>query len=132
MPDLSLSPTYISRLIFKMRGVQAREGEVDPDSGSNPVDDNTVDALQDSPDDLSREEIREEIRDLGPEEQAELVALLWTGRGDAEPAEWDTTLGMARDGAVSPTEDYLLQEPLVAEYWAEGAEQLGISLPEVT
>jgi hypothetical protein len=132
MPDLSLSPDYIARLVFKMRGVQAREAEVDPDPGSNAIDDDMVDALQDSADDLSREEIREEIRDLGPEEQAELVALLWTGRGDAEPAEWDATLGMARERAVSPTEDYLLQEPLVAEYWAEGAEQLGITLPEVT
>jgi hypothetical protein len=30
-----------------------------------------------------------------------------------------------RDG---PTDDYLLGHPLVAEYWAEGAEKLGVSL----
>jgi Protein of unknown function (DUF3775) len=131
MPDLSLPADFLSHLIFRMRGVQAREGEIAPDPGSNAIDDDMADALEDSTDDLSREEIREEIRGLGPDEQAELVALLWVGRGDAEPAEWEATLNAARERAASPTEEYLLQQPLVADYWAEGAEQLGISLPDV-
>jgi hypothetical protein len=59
--DLSISTDYLARLIVKTRGVQAKEGVSDPDSGSNPTDDQMRDVLQDSPDDLSREEVREEI-----------------------------------------------------------------------
>ena len=60
---LSLPNDYLARLIVKARGVQAKTGEVDPDSGSNPIDDNMQDALQDSPDDLSREDCGRRSRD---------------------------------------------------------------------
>ena len=73
-PILSLPPGYLAELIVKTRGVQAKEAEVDPDSGSNPVDDKMWDVLQDSRDDLTREEIREQIAGLTEREQAELVA----------------------------------------------------------
>ena len=57
-PILSLPLDYLAELIVKTRGLQAKEAEVDPDSGSNPVDDKMWDVLQDSRDDLTREEIR--------------------------------------------------------------------------
>src|SRR3954470_5277971 len=84
MPDLSLKSDYVARLIVKMRAVLGKAELTDVDSGSNPTDDNMIDTLEDAPDDLSREELREEISGLSPKQQAELVALLWTGRGDAE------------------------------------------------
>jgi hypothetical protein len=129
VPDLTLTPDYISRLIVKVRAVQGREGTVDIDSGSNPTDDNMVDMLQENPGDLSREELRQEIRGLGELSQAELVALLWTGRGDVEPEEWEATVRQAAERREMPTERYLLMQPLLAEYWAEGLEKLGIELP---
>ena len=91
-----------------MRAYQAREGEVDVDTGSNATDDGMIDALQDSPGDLSREEVRKEIMGLNERQQAELVALLWTGRGDAEPEAWEETVEMARDRRDTPTARYLL------------------------
>jgi len=48
MPELSLTPDYVARLIVKMRGVQGRENTTDPQSGSNALDDNVIEALQDS------------------------------------------------------------------------------------
>jgi hypothetical protein len=60
--------------------------------------------------------------------QAELVALLWTGRGDAEPEAWEETVQMARERRDTPTTRYLLGQPLAAEHWEEGAERLGIEL----
>ena len=87
------------------------------------------DVLQDSSDDLSREEVREEIQGLDSRQQAELVALMWIGRGDAEPEEWEATVQLAQDVKEQPTPRYLLRHPLVAELWEEGAERLGINLP---
>jgi hypothetical protein len=66
---------------------------------------------------------------LSERQQAELVALMWIGRGDAEPEEWENTIELARDLKEGPTPRYLLGHPLVAEHWAEGAARLGIDLP---
>lgn len=125
---LSIPTDYLARLIVKARGVQAKTGEVDPDSGSNPVDDGMRDVLQDDPEDMSREELREEIQGLDARQQAELVALMWIGRGDAEPEEWIDTVKLAQESKEMPTPRYLLRHPLLGEHWEEGAARLGVEL----
>lgn len=127
--DLSISPDYVARLIVKMRGVQTREELVDPDPGSNPTDDRMVGTLQEGPGDLSRAEIVQEIAGLNPDQQNELVALMWLGRGDFEPAEWKTAVRTASERREQPTASYLLSQPLAADYWAEGLERLGFGVP---
>lgn len=129
MADISIALDYLARLLAKMRAVQGKEGEVISDPGSNAVDDDMTDALQDHPGDPSREEIREEIRGLNDRQQAELVALLWLGRGDAEPEDWEATVELARERRNTPVARYLLAEPLVAEYVTDGLEKLGLSVP---
>lgn len=69
---LSIPSDFLAGMVAKVRGLQAKEGMVDPDSGSNPIDDNMVDILQDDPNDSSRAEIREQIQDLDERGQAEL------------------------------------------------------------
>jgi Protein of unknown function (DUF3775) len=129
MPTLSLPADYLARLILKARGLQAQSGEVDTGSGSNPTDDRMIDAIQDTPGDLTREELRKEIVGLNDRQKAELVALLWCGRGDTDLQDWEQSVETARERNANPTETYLLGDPLVGEYWAEGAEKLGIELP---
>ncbi len=123
---LSLPADYLSRIIAKVRGLQAREGEVDPDPGSNPNDDRSIVALQDTMGDLSRQEILMELQGLNDRQQAELVALMWIGRGDAEPEQFEATVQLARDVKERPTPEYLLKHPLVGEHWEEGLERLGL------
>ena len=79
---------------------------VSPDSGSNPTDDEGPATLQDNPDNLTRAEIAAEIEDLEPDQQAELVALMWIGRGDMEPEEWEEARELAaerHEGRRRPT-----------------------------
>ncbi len=125
---LSLPSDYLDRLIVRTRAILAREAEVDPLPASNPSDDNMRDALQDTRGDLSREELREELQGLTERAKAELVALMWIGRGDEEPNDWEAVVEMARARADTPTPEYLLSEPLVGEHWSEGAERLGLDL----
>ncbi len=125
---LSLPSDYLDRLIVRTRALQAREAEVDTLPASNPSDDNMRDALQDTRGDLSREELREELQGLTERAKAELVALMWIGRGDEEPNDWVAVVEMARARADTPTPEYLLSEPLVGEHWSEGAERLGLDL----
>ena len=57
--------------------------------------------------DRAEGELRAFIDGLNEDEQAELVALAWIGRGSFEPTEWEEALTTARQEKVTPTEDYL-------------------------
>ncbi len=75
--------------------------------------------------DLTRDEIIAEIEGLRADQQAELVALLWLGRGDGEPEEWRELALFAEERHEMPTCDYLLDHPHVADHWSDGLEKLG-------
>ena len=124
MDDLSLNPEFLRTLILKLRAVMAQEELVSPDSGSNASDDEGPATLQDSPDNLIREEISVEIEDLEPDQQAELVALMWVGRGDMEPEEWADAVALAADRRDGATAAYLLGHPHVADHLDEGLDRL--------
>ena len=123
--ELNLNPEDLRTLILNLRALMAQEEMVSPDSGSNPTDDEGgTSTLQDSPDNLTREEIASVIEDLEPDQQAELVALMWIGRGDMEPEEWDDAVALALELQEGPTSEYLLKHPHVADYLVEGLDRL--------
>ena len=122
---ISIDPDYLHMLILKVRAVMAKEETDTPDPGGNATDDEIPVTMQELPDDLSREEVVEEIQGLDPNKQAELVALMWLGRGDGDPQEWQAMVANAVSRREIPAEDYLLGYPLVADYWADGLERLG-------
>jgi len=127
MATLSIDPGYLRRLVVKVRSFMGKEAIELPDEGSNPTDDDMPSsALQDEEDDLSREEVVEEIRGLEPRQQAELVALMWLGRDEGAPEEFEGLVRLALERREVPTEDYLLDHPLVAEHWLDGMERLGL------
>jgi len=127
MATLSIDPDYLRRLIVKVRSFMGKEATELPDEGSNPTDDELPSsALQDEEEDLSREEVVEEIRGLEARQQAELVALMWLGRDEGAPEEFEGLVRLALERREVPTEDYLLDHPLVAEHWLEGMERLGL------
>lgn len=121
---LTLNPEFLRSLILKLRAVMAQEELVSPDSGSNASDDEGPATLQDSPDNLTRAEIATQIEDLEPDQQAELVALMWIGRGDMEPEEWGEAVEMASERRDTPTSRYLLSHPHVADHIDEGVDLL--------
>jgi hypothetical protein len=127
MAVLTIDPDYVRHLIVKVRSFMAKEETDLPDDGSNPIDDELpIGALQDEEGDLSREEVVEEIQGLTARQQAELVALMWLGRGDGEPEEWGELLARAIERREVPTENYLLDHPQLAEHWLDGMERLGL------
>jgi hypothetical protein len=124
MDDLTLNPEFLRSLILKLRALMAQEDEVSPDSGSNASDDEGPATLQDTPDNLIREEIAAQIEDLEPDQQAELVALMWIGRGDLEPQEWSEALELAFERSDGRTARYLMTHPHVADHLDEGVDRL--------
>ena len=67
----------VCSLIRQARRFDVKEGISDPDSGSNPADDNQIDVLEPTADDSTESEIRSFVTGLNVDEQANLVALVW-------------------------------------------------------
>lgn len=126
METLTLNPEFLRSLILKMRAIMAQEeGIVTPDMASNLTDDDASPAtLQDTPENLTRLEVQTQIEDLEPDQQAELVALMWIGRGDMEPEEWQEALVQAAEEHGDDPAGYLLSHPHAADYLDEGVDRL--------
>jgi hypothetical protein len=114
-------------LIEKTREFDVKEDASDPDSGSNGADDNMVDVLEDDGDDPVAGEITGFINAMSEDEQIDLVALMRLGRGDGTIEDWDDLRREAADGYIRHTARYLLGEPLVSDYLAEGMDAFGLT-----
>jgi len=122
--DVTLDRDFLRMLVVQVRALMVKVLE-DPDDGSNPTDD-PMPELRDDEEDFSRQEVMAEIRALDQRQQAELVALMWLGRDDAEPEDWDELVQQALDRQEVPTAVYLLDHPLLADDWLAGMERLGL------
>lgn len=75
-------------------------------------------------------ELRAFVDRLNEDEQAELVAIFWIGRGSFEAEDYAEALSTARSEATTPTADYLLGSPHFADHLEAGAEALGIDVSD--
>ena len=127
MPELTISVEKVGFLIEKMREFDVKEGSTDPDSGSNGADDDMIDVLADNGGDPVVREISGFIGAMSEDEKIDLVALMRLGRGDGTIEEWDDLRREAADGRNNRTTAYLLGEPLVSDYLAEGLDEFGLT-----
>ena len=70
------------------------------------------------------QELKTTINDLEPDQQISLVALMWLGRGDFSIAEWNEALQDAAESWNDYVADYLIGTSLLADYLAEGLQQV--------
>ncbi|HEY8947571.1 MAG TPA: DUF3775 domain-containing protein [Rhizomicrobium sp.] len=133
LPELGIAPEKVRFLIVKARQFDAKEADTDPDEGSDAIDDGMTDVLEDDPEnDAVEQELREFINGLDEEEQTNLVALAWLGRGTYGIDEWQEALDTAKAEHNKRTAQYLLGLPLLGDYLAEGLEAFGESFDDET
>jgi hypothetical protein len=125
--ELGINIDKVCHIIAKARQFDAKEGLSDPDSGSNASDDGMTDVLEDLPtaQDATRLEIVEFVRSLDEDEQFNLIALAWVGRGTYDLTEWDEALRVARSEHSKRVAEYLLTLPLLGDYLEEGLAAFG-------
>lgn len=70
------------------------------------------------------------IAGMNAEEQADLVALMWVGRESFSAGEWHEAVETAVMEKTAPTEDYLISEPLLADYLEDGMDAMGLDVAE--
>jgi hypothetical protein len=127
MPDLSISTEKVCFIVVKARQFDVKDAVTEPDPGSNASDDGMRSVLEDHGDDPVRAELASVIWALNEDEQIDLVALAWLGRGDGELENWDDLRGEASRAHNDRTAAYLLGMPLLADYLEEGLAQFGES-----
>jgi hypothetical protein len=90
-------------------------------------DDNFANVFASGKDDSVRKELKAFIDGMDEDEQCELVALCWLGRGDFSTDEWDTAVEEARSRREGSTATYLVGIPLVSDYLEESLSKFDLS-----
>jgi hypothetical protein len=132
MPELAISAEKVAFLIEKAREYDVKEPGSDPDSGSNPTDDDAIDVLEDDGSDPAGRELASFIGALNEDEQLDLVALMWLGRGDGGIDDWDDLRARAIEARAEyrnprrETAHYLLGEPMLGDLLADGLDAFGV------
>lgn len=122
---LEVNPDDVARLIQLARDFHAEDAVVLPDMPAGPDWQAVGSALSEYAGNPVLEEFHSIINDFDHSQQVQVVALMWLGRGDYEPEEWEVLLEDAKDAWSDHTADYLLAHPLLAEQLEEGLELLG-------
>jgi len=78
-------------------------------------------------DDSTEDEIKAWINAMSHDDQCQIVALAWVGRGDFTAEDWDEALRAATDGHNDRTAEYLLGMPLLPDYLDEGLAAFDLS-----
>lgn len=79
----------------------------------------------------SEPELRAFIGRMSEDDQVQLVAIMWIGRGSFEPEELAEAIATARAEASTPCADYLLGTPHLSDHLENGLDALGISAADV-
>ncbi|SDZ40181.1 Protein of unknown function [Jannaschia faecimaris] len=108
MTELSIPPQGLRILMDQLRALSVND--TPPEEGGH---------------DMRRDELQAEIEALDRDQQHELVALLWIGRGDFSQDEWEEAVALARERHVGPCFDYVMTHPMAADELAAGLEEIG-------
>ncbi|MBL8565750.1 MAG: DUF3775 domain-containing protein [Hyphomicrobiaceae bacterium] len=122
---MEIAPEKVAHVIIKAREYDAK---VDAWNTDNDEDDGGEDSSADTG---LRDEIAGFIDALNDDEQAELVALCWIGRGTFEPEDFGEAVETAQNERVNSVASYLLGVPLLADYLEEGLEKMGFSVEDI-
>jgi len=124
---LNLSPDTVCFLISMARVFHSQEDVVIPDTPDSPSEDWALQALAAHSSDGVFQEFKSAIDDLEPDQQQEVVALMWLGRDEFSVDEWEAACEEARNSWTESTAEYLIGHPQLSDYLLEGLDLLGYS-----
>ena len=126
--QLTISLEQAFFIIVKAREFDEQVESTDPDSGSNPADDREVDVLEEGADNPVQRELEEALDALNVDEQLDLIALTWLGRG--EYSSFAEAREEASDRRDKHIPEYLIGTPKLGDFLEERLSQLGYSLED--
>ena len=90
---LEISPAKVAHIIIKAREYDAKVGAWDDNIATGDSEEEPQSILEDFSTDAARAELAEFIAGLNEDEQANLVALTWVGRGTYSAEQFDEAVG---------------------------------------
>ena len=123
VPSLSISPEKVFFIVSKARQFEMEASE--PDLISDLEDDDAGEGRVGRDTDLT--ELSGFISDLNVDEQIDLVALMWLGRGDGDLDSFRDLRNEAADAHNNRTAAYVLGTPMFADYLEEAMSMFGLS-----
>lgn len=132
--ELAIGPETVRLFVLKAKALSAdvREDYEDGNEHEIELDDLSRDShhhdglAEEEAEDLTAEELRELIGDLNVDETAELIALVWLGRGDYEVDEWTEAVEEARQRDRRKAAAYLMGMPMLGSWLEAGLEAIGV------
>ena len=125
--ELQISTEKVCFVVIKAREFDVKDAVTEPDPGSNPSDDQMAAVLEDHADDPVMEELSSFIGAMSEDEQIDLVAMAWLGRGDYTADDWPSVREEAARAHNQNTAAYLLGMPMLGDFLEEGLGLLGYS-----
>ncbi|WP_353227845.1 DUF3775 domain-containing protein [Novosphingobium sp.] len=122
-PTLTITPDTAFAIVEKARQFDVKIPQSDPDSGSNPSDDGSIDALEFGTHDDTLNELVGAISDCNDDEQQDLIALVLIGRGDFALDEWPAARAAWADIGRAGIARFLTGIPLLSDYLEDGLSQ---------
>ena len=132
MPELRISTEKVCALIEAAREIAGKVASTTGDRTTT-GDDSKLETIVDAPGediyegDERRRQTVEFIAGLNVEEQTDLLALIWLGRGDYDIAEWDEALSEAEGRIAARDPDFMVGDPALPEYLGDGLEAFGLA-----
>ncbi|MGE0258691.1 MAG: DUF3775 domain-containing protein [Alphaproteobacteria bacterium] len=130
MPELRISTEKVCALIEAAREVAGKVPSTAGD-GTTSGDDSKLKTIVDEPGqdvyegDNRRRLMIEFVAGLNVEEQTDLLALIWLGRGDYHITEWNDALAEAEARIAARDPDYMIGDPALPQYLGDGIEAFG-------
>jgi hypothetical protein len=129
--SIDIAPEKVAHVIIKAREYDAKVGAWNDNPQEGDAEEDPDSILEDFTNDPTRAELAGFIGALNYDEQANLVALAWVGRGTFEKEEFAEAVETARAERINATAGYLLGMPLLADFLEEGLEKMGFSVDDI-
>lgn len=100
-------------------------------TADDPGDDDRLSPILDRPGDPTADHLRGFLTALGSDEIADLMAMVWLGREEIEPDDWEDACDRADEevGRIDPVQA-LMEVPHLGEHLLTALEELGYECPE--
>jgi len=128
LPTLAISPEKVCFIIERARDFEIRDEAADSDLDAS--DDTTAPIPEEDEEDAVEEELTTFVDGMSEDEQIDLVALAWLGRGDGSVGDWADLRQQAAEAHNERTAAYLLGIPLLPDYLEEALSAFGRSCEE--
>ena len=128
LPSLAISPEKVCFIIVRARDFEVRDEDTEPDLDAS--DDTTLAIPEEDEEDAVEEELTTFVDSMSEDEQIDLVALAWLGRGDGSIGDWVDLRQQAAEAHNERTAAYLLGIPLLPDYLEEALAAFGQSCEE--